>query len=400
MKRIGFLTICAALCVVAAGQAFAQYDPCDIPPGIYRTESQGSLGGTCNGGNAACIRDAYFDSVFTEGLTVGGTYTILLTSAAAIENYLPATGQSSALTSNHTDPLTTESGVFGGQVVTLAIVLGFSEWGVPTYGAGLGSLVIPVGVHDPWGPFASWTVDEVFALANDVLGGNLAALPEGISLTDLGTVVQNINLNFHPDTVSNGYVVEDSCDEILPVELTAEPTVTPGNGQLTLSFSVADEHDVVSYEIFRDGTKVTEFEVANGTYSYVDRNLMNGRRYEYSIWAMELGQRKLLSYDGKSVWVGVPSADTPVVTEYSLYQNHPNPFNPETSISFDLKESGFVTLKVYNLLGREVATLVNGEEAAGQHTVLFSAANLPSGIYLYRLDVNGYTAMKKMTVLK
>jgi hypothetical protein len=400
MKRIGFLTICAALCVVAAGQAFAQYDPCDIPPGIYRTETQGAWGADCHGGNAACLRDTYFDTAFPEGLTVGGTFTIHLTSSGAVQNYLPDMGTSDVLTANHTDPSSTEAGVFAAQLVSLALSLGFSDTGVPGFDSGLGMLIIHQGVHDSLGPFRGYTINEVFALANTVLGGDLAALPEGISLPDLETVLNSINLNFDDGIVSNGYIVEDSCDEFLPVELTAEPTITAGNRQLTLSFSVADEHDVVLYEIFRDGTKVTEFEVASGTYSYVDRNLMNGRRYEYSIWAVELGQRKLLSYDGKSVWVGVPSADTPVVTEYSLYQNHPNPFNPETSISFDLKESGFVTLKVYNLLGREVATLVNGEEAAGQHTVLFSAANLPSGIYLYRLDVNGYTAMKKMTVLK
>jgi len=167
-----------------------------------------------------------------------------------------------------------------------------------------------------------------------------------------------------------------------------------------LAFSVADEQDVIYYEILRDGAKVTELEVANGSYSYVDRNLRNGRRYEYSIWALELGQRRLLSYEGKTVWAGVPTSEPSVVADYALYQNHPNPFNPETSISYDLKESGWVTLKVYDLLGREIATLVNGEKESGRHTILFSAVNLPSGVYLYRMDVNGCIALKKMTVLK
>ncbi|MFH1011218.1 MAG: T9SS type A sorting domain-containing protein [bacterium] len=388
-----------AVAVIMVGQAAAQHDPCDIPPGIYRTQTQGGWGGTCHGQNPGCLRDAHFDEAFPTGLTVGGTFTIHLTSSAAVENFLPAGTTPNMLTSNHINPVSTEAGVFAGQVVTLAISLGFSEVGLPGFGD-LGSLVVLTGVHSPSGPFAGYTVDEVFALANIVLGGNLAALPEGISLSDLNDVIDAINNNFIDGEESNGYLVEENCDDILPVELMAEPTVTPGNGQLTLTFSVADEHDVILYEILRDGAKVTDLEIANGSYSYEDRNLMNGRRYEYSIWALELGQRRLLSYDGKTVWAGVPSTEPAVVAEYALYQNHPNPFNPETSISYDLKESGIVTLKVYDMLGREIATLVNGEREAGRHTILFSAANLPSGVYLYRMDVNGYIALKKMTVLK
>jgi hypothetical protein len=399
MMRMGFLTVLAAMLVMAAGQAFAQHDPCNIPPGIYRTQTQGGWGGACHGQNAGCLRDNYFDEAFPEGLIVGGTFAIHLTSAAAVENFLPQGETAGVLTSNYTDPVSTEAGVFAGQVVALGISLGFSEAGVPGFGD-LGSLLVREGVHDSLGPFRGYTVNEVFALANTVLGGNPGALPSGISLSDLNAVVDSINSNFDDGDQSNGYLVEHNCDGFLPVELTTEPSVASGDRELTLSFSVADEHDVSYYQIFRNGVEVTELEVARGSYSYVDMNLMNNRRYEYSIWAMELGQRKLLSYDGKTVWAGIPTAEQAVVTEYSLYQNHPNPFNPETQISFDIKEAGVVTLKVYDLLGREVATLVNGERAAGKYTVAFSAATLPSGVYLYRMDVNGYTAMKKMTVLK
>lgn len=308
MKRTGLLTILAAVVMIAAGEAVAQYDPCDIPPGIYRTQTQGGWGGTCHGQNAACLRDAHFDEAFPTGLTVGGTFTIHLTSSAAIENFLPAGETPSVLTSNHVDPVSTEAGVFAGQVVALAISLGFAEAGVPGFGD-LGSLVIPTGVHNPPGPFAGYTVDEVFTLANIVLGGNLAALPEGISLSDLNDVIDAINNDFVDGEESGGYLVEEGCDEILPVELTSEPKLVPGDRRLTLSFSVADEHDVSSYEILRDGLKVTELEVANGDYAWVDGNLMNGRRYEYSIWAVELGQRKQLSYEGNTVWEGTPSSE-------------------------------------------------------------------------------------------
>jgi hypothetical protein len=191
-----------------------------------------------------------------------------------------------------------------------------------------------------------------------------------------------------------------SFDYQLPVELTAEPTLTPGDREMTLRFYVADEQDVTHYEILRDGAKVAELEVADGSYTYVDRNLMNDRRYEYSIWAVELGARKQLSYAGQAVWAGAPSANHGVVTEYALHQNHPNPFNPETTISYDLMEAGFVSLKIYDLLGREVATLVSSEKAAGRQTVVFSAQDLPSGVYICSLSVNDYTAVRKMVLLK
>jgi len=398
MKRMGLLTILAAIFVMAAGEAVAQYDPCDIPPGIYRTQTQGGWGGACHGQNAACLRDENFDEAFPTGLTVGGTFTIHLTDSAAVEDFLPAGGTPSVLTSSHTDPSSTEAGVFAGQVVALAISLGFAEAGVPGFGD-LGSLVILTGVHDPLGPFRGYTVNEVFALANIVLGGNPAALPSGISLSDLNDVIDAINNDFDDGEESNGYLVEDEC-EILPVELTSEPKLVSGDRRLTLSFSVADEHDVTSYEILRDGMKVTELEVANGVYSCVDGNLRNGRRYEYSIWAVELSQRKQLSYEEKTVWEGTPSSEAQMVTEYALHPCHPNPFNPETQISYDIKEGGVVTLKVYNMLGREVANLVNEKKTAGHYTVLFSGRDLPSGVYICRLDANNFTALQKMVLLK
>jgi len=84
----------------------------------------------------------------------------------------------------------------------------------------------------------------------------------------------------------------------------------------------------------------------------------------------------------------------------ALRGNFPNPFNPETQIAFELAEAGLVRLTVYNVLGRQVASLVNGPMAAGNHTVIFSGEGLPSGLYLYRLEANGFTDQKKMLLLK
>lgn len=98
--------------------------------------------------------------------------------------------------------------------------------------------------------------------------------------------------------------------------------------------------------------------------------------------------------------VNVDDVGKIIVDGYSLSQNYPNPFNPSTKINFSLVEKGFVTLKVYDMLGKEIATLVNEEKAAGEHTVNFDASNLSSGMYIYQLNVNGVRITNKMTLMK
>ncbi|MCX6641306.1 MAG: T9SS type A sorting domain-containing protein [bacterium] len=89
-----------------------------------------------------------------------------------------------------------------------------------------------------------------------------------------------------------------------------------------------------------------------------------------------------------------------VPTEYSLGQNYPNPFNPLTSINFKLPQAGLVKLTVFDVMGREVAKLVNGLREAGAHSVTFDASGLASGIYLYKLEAGSFTDVQKMVLLK
>ena len=85
---------------------------------------------------------------------------------------------------------------------------------------------------------------------------------------------------------------------------------------------------------------------------------------------------------------------------YSLEQNYPNPFNPSTVISFSIPVSGLVSLKVFNILGQEVAELVNNVKSAGSYEVQFDASNLSSGMYLYQIQSGSYSATKKMLLIK
>ncbi len=91
--------------------------------------------------------------------------------------------------------------------------------------------------------------------------------------------------------------------------------------------------------------------------------------------------------------VGTPSA-------YYISQNYPNPFNPSTTIRYQIPQDGIVTLKIYDILGAEVATLVNEEKVAGKYEVNFNASSLASGVYLYKIQAGDFISSKKMILLK
>ncbi len=112
-------------------------------------------------------------------------------------------------------------------------------------------------------------------------------------------------------------------------------------------------------------------------------------------------------YDGIS-YVKVNTTGTADIKEnnfipkdFVLYQNYPNPFNPATKITYELSKAGFVTLKVYDMLGREISTLVNQYQNAGKYEIIFNANNLSSGIYFYKLNVDAeFNAIKKMILIR
>ena len=99
-------------------------------------------------------------------------------------------------------------------------------------------------------------------------------------------------------------------------------------------------------------------------------------------------------------YTGVTNYSNTVPTVYSLAQNYPNPFNPTTKIKFDIPLAGFVTLKIYDVLGKEVAVLVNEFKQVGRFIVDFNASSFASGIYFYKLESNGFTDVKKMILMK
>jgi len=187
----------------------------------------------------------------------------------------------------------------------------------------------------------------------------------------------------------------------IPVELTSlTVTVTPSQ-EVVLNWATASETNNKGFEIERksginsfitigyvEGSGTTSEE---RSYSYLDKNLKPGT-YVYRL--------KQIDFNGKFEYSQEIEADVTAPLAFRLEQNYPNPFNPSTKISFSVPTSGFITLKVYNVLGQEVSTLVNRVVEAGIHSVDFNAAQFNSGIYFYSLEAGDINQIKKMTLIK
>ena len=128
-------------------------------------------------------------------------------------------------------------------------------------------------------------------------------------------------------------------------------------------------------------------------YSFSDKNLSAGE-YAYRL--------KQIDRDGKFEYSAVVEASVDMAAAgFQLMQNYPNPFNPTTTIEFAVPTDGLATVKIFNAIGQEVATLVNEEMKAGEmHRVVFNAQNLSSGLYVARMQSGGNVQLKKMTLLK
>jgi hypothetical protein len=123
---------------------------------------------------------------------------------------------------------------------------------------------------------------------------------------------------------------------------------------------------------------------------------------ELAMWnyALSGAEVEALGGYGHKTAVELKPGDPMVVERYEVMQNYPNPFNPATAISYALVKAGQVQLDVYNTLGQKVATLVDQHQESGRYTVRFAGAGLPSGVYIYKLSVNGFSQTRKMFLCK
>ncbi len=243
-------------------------------------------------------------------------------------------------------------------------------------------------------------------------GNTITSFPGSITMTvhTVGTVpngTYTVNVQGEGVTgipIHRRSVTLEVIDNV-PVEI-ASFTAAMNDNSVMLSWITATELNNSGFEIQRSLKSDNESAVwdkigfvqgsgnstENHAYTYTDQNLMRPGHYTYRL--------KQIDFDGKYAYSPVAEIDVNKPTIYFLSQNYPNPFNPSTTIEFSTPERSHVSLKVYDVLGNEVATLVDGWMESTNHKVTFNAGKLASGIYYYTLAAGNFTSTEKLILLK
>ena len=240
--------------------------------------------------------------------------------------------------------------------------------------------------------------------AGTVFGGVFLSINNGTSWTEVNSGLTNTYVTALAVSGSNlfagtyyGGVWRRPLDEMIPVELTSF-TASVQENKVVLNWATATENNNQGFEIERKllGSNYEKIGYVTGfgtttepkSYSFKDENITSGK-YSYRL--------KQIDFDGTFEYSNVIEVEVDFTPkEYTLYQNYPNPFNPSTTISFSIPERSFVTLKIYDMLGREVVPWngINEELETGHFEKTFDASSLASGVYIYRIS-----AMKEGKIL-
>jgi photosystem II stability/assembly factor-like uncharacterized protein len=198
----------------------------------------------------------------------------------------------------------------------------------------------------------------------------------------------------------SGTILRGYADPAVPVELVSFSANT-ADGKVVLKWETATEINNSGFSIERSADKSSwsglgfvsgmGTSTERNTYSFTDADPVFGKGY-YRL--------KQIDYSGAYEYSNIIEVDANVVLSYSLEQNYPNPFNPSTTINYSIPAKEYVTLKVFNAVGEEVMTLVNGIVEMGKHSVQFNGKELASGIYFYQLNAGAYSSVKKLLLLK
>ena len=203
----------------------------------------------------------------------------------------------------------------------------------------------------------------------------------------------------------SGYGMGISGEDIpLPVEL-VRFTAKIVSGNVILNWTTETEVSNYGFNVERAGSnklwqKIGFVEGSGNSnavkhYSFLDSKLVSGLEYYYRL--------KQIDTDGQYEYSNEVSATLSIDT-YNLYQNYPNPFNPTTTINFSLPEEALVKLKIWDILGNEIAVLVNERLSPGNYEAIFNISSarggVTSGVYFYSLEAGGFSLRKKMIIIK
>lgn len=209
-------------------------------------------------------------------------------------------------------------------------------------------------------------------------------------------------LPYGPDTLLTGSI------KILGVPSTPDLVAPPDAGTIdtsTASFAWTNSiPEVTHYWIEIDTSSQFSYPYVDSTISGTDFVYDQLEAYRTYYWRVKGKNQRCWgefseTFSFNVVYLGVgDDADLP--KKFALAQNHPNPFNPTTTIKFDLPADSYVRLKVFNMLGEDVATLLDGVQRAGHRSVQFNAGGLTSGVYFYKLETNMFTETKKLILIR
>ncbi len=225
---------------------------------------------------------------------------------------------------------------------------------------------------------------------------NSTPLGSSLGLTGTGTQYSDFSWTLFSASATQG---STNTNQALPVELTSF-TVTPKDKAVMLNWATATEVNNYGFEIERSNSEVWEkigFVEGHGNsyspkeYSFYDDSPLPGNS-SYRL--------KQIDTDGGYEYSFEAEVTSTISQKIELYQNHPNPFNPSTTISFAIPEVSLVRLTIYNAIGEKIEELVNEQFEAGHYTLNFDASYLSSGFYFYRLETPNYAQTRKMVLIK
>ncbi len=273
----------------------------------------------------------------------------------------------------------------------------------------------PVGIFDSEFGFEGLVTDSAIGIARNLevtADGNSVYWPDAVGTSKPGLVKYTRSDEFSPYTTQANFA--DTTGLVRPGLLAESSSRDPRTDYLW--FGNSTEHSGIGGDS-RAYTLLTWYALDPATDEFVDSltyNLSEGEYDKQKTRAMGFSPDGMYVYVGLWDTGGVPSLQkfkyqsptsiqrdpSEIPQGFTLSQNYPNPFNPQTNIEFEMKDAGLATLKVYDVLGREVATLVDEHLVAGKYTATFNATDLSSGTYVYQLDVAGHRLSGKMMLMK
>ncbi len=326
------------------------------------------------GGGAGFVTDIGFNVITANSAVMNGfTINLQNTTATTLSGFV-STGWTVGYSGTYSVPGT------GWQMITLQ---------TPFFYNGTDNLLIEVcfnnSAYTQYSPVYSTptALDKVYGRYGDLSTGNGCVDAFSLTTGPTGRPNTKVTLNLAP-----------------PVELTAFTSVVDQNN-VTLNWTTATEKNNRGFQIERKSEngkfEAIGFVNGNGTstnihnYSFVDRSVGVGTYY-YRL--------KQVDFNGTFEYFNAIQVDVNSPVEFFLGQNYPNPFNPSTTIKFGLATDSKVMLRVFDVTGQEVMTLINKDMKAGHHEVSFNASKLNSGVYFYKLEAGSFSSIKKMMLIK